>query len=183
MAKQVLFVCVHNAGRSQMAEAFFNRLAEEQGLALRAESAGTEPGEHVHPEVVSAMQEVGIDLSAKRPRRPTNIMVQEADRVITMGCAPDAGACPAILFRKVEDWGLPDPRGQRADRVREIRDGLLERVSLLLHEMKGGPDQDRIYRGRFHFQETMDKFSATVLRSSPSVVGASDSDCGCSRSS
>lgn len=132
---EVLFVCVHNAGRSQMAEAFFNRMAEERGLDVRAVSAGTEPADHVHPEVAAAMQEAGIDLSQKRPRRLTNQMVRGAERVIAMGCAPDATSCPAIGLKAVEDWDLSDPHGQPPERVREMRDEIRRRVEGLLDEI------------------------------------------------
>ena len=132
----VLFVCVHNAGRSQMAEAFFNQLAAERRLSVRAESAGTEPGAQIHPEVAAAMREVGIDLAAKRPRLLTDEMVRGSVRVITMGCAPDAAACPAILLPHVEDWALPDPHDQSLQRVREIRDEVRRRVLQLVEEIE-----------------------------------------------
>jgi|SRR3990172_9132655 len=132
---EVLFVCVHNAGRSQVAEAFFNRLARERGLELRAESAGTEPAEWVHPEVAAAMQEVGIELWPKKPRSLTNALVRGAERVITMGCAPDATSCPAIVLKQVEDWELPDPHGEPLHRVREIRDEIRRRVEALIDEI------------------------------------------------
>lgn len=96
--KTVLFVCVHNSGRSQMAEAFFNRLA---GGKARAVSAGTEPGEKVHPEVVQAMKEVGIDISGNRPKLLTEEMLAQANRVVTMGCMT-GGVCPAS-FVETED--------------------------------------------------------------------------------
>jgi len=136
--ERVLFVCVHNAGRSQMAEAFFNQLAQERGLDARAESAGTEPGDRVHPEVAAVMQEIRLDLLAKRPRLLTDEMVEREDRVITMGCAPDATACPAILLKDVEDWGLPDPYGQPLERVREIRDQVRARIGELISRMEQG---------------------------------------------
>lgn len=139
--KEILFVCVHNAGRSQMAEAFLNRLAEERSLDVRGVSAGTEPGERVHPEVAAAMQEVGIDISSNRPRRLTNEMVKGSDRVITMGCSPDATSCPAIFLKKVDDWALPDPHGQPLHRVREIRDEIRRRVETLIDEIgRAEPD-------------------------------------------
>lgn len=131
----VLFVCVHNAGRSQMAEAFFNQLANERGLNARAESAGTEPGDHVHPEVSAAMHEVGIDLSGKRPRLLSNKVLEKTDRVITMGCAPDATSCPAVFLKNVEDWALADPHGQPYQRVREIRDEIRRRVQQLVEDL------------------------------------------------
>ena len=132
---EVLFVCVHNAGRSQMAKAMFNRLASERGLNLRAESAGTEPGESVHDIVAEAMQEMGFDLRSERPKPLTDEMVKDARRVITMGCAIDAEACPAIFLRDVEDWGLPDPKGQPIGDVRAIRDVIGQKVEELLGEL------------------------------------------------
>jgi protein-tyrosine-phosphatase len=127
--RRVLFVCVHNAGRSVMAEALFNQLA---GDLAEAVSAGTMPGGPPHAEVVEAMREVGIDVSAHRGRLLTEEMVEGADRVITMGCAVDQAACPAILYANVEDWGLPDPKGQPIEKVREIRDEIHRRVQGLL---------------------------------------------------
>ena len=132
---EVLFVCVHNAGRSQMAKAMFNRLASERGLALRAESAGTEPGEGVHDIVAEAMQEVGFDLRSERPKPLTDDMVEQAQRVITMGCAIDSEACPAIFLKDIEDWGLPDPKGQPIAEVRTIRDTIGVKVEGLLREL------------------------------------------------
>lgn len=126
---RVLFVCVHNAGRSVMAEALYNALANGRGQAL---SAGTIPGGAPHPEVVQAMREVGIDVSAHRGVQLSDELVRESDRVITMGCAVDEAACPAILFSEVEDWGLPDPKGQPIEGVREVRDEIARRVSDLL---------------------------------------------------
>lgn len=130
--KTILFVCVHNAGRSQMAAAFLNRMAQERGLDMRADSAGTVPAGSVHPEVITAMLEAGIDISREKPKLLTNHMVSTADLVITMGCAPDAGTCRAILFRHAEDWGLEDPRGQPPDNVKAIRDEIKARVLALL---------------------------------------------------
>jgi len=127
----VLFVCVHNAGRSQMAKAIFNDLARRRGLSLRAESAGTEPADHIHPNVLQVMAEIGLDLAPERPQFLTDAMVQEAQRVITMGCAVDASACPAILYKGVEDWGLPDPRDQPLEKVRAIRETIRQRVEAL----------------------------------------------------
>ena len=132
---EVLFVCVHNAGRSQMAKAMFNRLASERGLTLRAESAGTEPGDGVHGIVAEAMQELGFDLRSERPKPLTDDMVEGAQRVITMGCAIDSDACPAIFLKDIEDWGLPDPKGQPIAEVRTIRDVIGEKVEGLLREL------------------------------------------------
>jgi len=133
--KTVLFVCVHNAGRSQIAEALFNQLAGQRGIPARAESAGTEPAGQVHPEVVEVMRERGIDLSRRRPHRLAEAHVRRAWRVITMGCAPDAGSCPALFLREVQDWALPDPRGRPLEEVRALRDEIERRVSALLDEI------------------------------------------------
>lgn len=135
MTKRVLFVCVHNAGRSQMAEAFFTQLAGERNLDAAAESAGTEPAERVHPEVVGAMREFGFDLEGKKPTVMTNEQVERADRVITMGCAVDTAACPAVFVKSVEDWALPDPKGRPLSEVRRIRDEIRRRVKDLLAEL------------------------------------------------
>ena len=132
----VLFVCVHNAGRSQMASALFNKLAQGRGLNAEALSAGTMPGERVHPEVAEVMREIGIDLADAQPTLLTNDMVQAADRIITVGCAVDADACPAIFIKGVTDWGLPDPKGQSLERVRAIRDDIVARVDMLLDEIQ-----------------------------------------------
>ena len=115
--KKVLFVCVHNAGRSQMAEAFFNRLAEGKALAL---SAGTEPASRVNPVVVKVMREVGIDVSHQESKLLTLEMLENADRVITMGCSVEK-ACPAS-FVPTEEWNLEDPEGKPIEEVRQIRD-------------------------------------------------------------
>ncbi|MDQ6876314.1 MAG: arsenate reductase ArsC [Candidatus Dormibacteraeota bacterium] len=125
----VLFVCVHNAGRSQMAAALFNRHA--RGLAW-ADSAGTRPATHVHPEVVEAMREVGIDLGAAKPRLLTGELAAGALRVITMGCGDE---CP-VLSAPMEDWGLPDPAGQPLEAVREIRDDIDRRVRSLVSNLE-----------------------------------------------
>jgi protein-tyrosine-phosphatase len=112
-----------------MAEALFNRLAGTDAEAL---SAGTIPNGPPHPVVVDAMLEIGIDVSSHRGRLLTDDMVGSADRVITMGCAVDEAACPAILYANVEDWGLPDPKGEGIDRVREIREEIHGRVRSLI---------------------------------------------------
>lgn len=119
--KYVLFVCTHNAGRSQMAQAFFERHAPE---GFRAESAGTTPASAVHPEVVTAMREVGIDLEGRRPRRLLLEMQLHADWAVTMGCGD---ACPYVPTR-IEDWDLPDPAGRDIWDVRDIRDEIDRRV-------------------------------------------------------
>lgn len=126
---RVLFVCVHNAGRSQMAKAFFNAMAGGRGVA---ESAGTIPAEQVNPVVVDAMKEVGLDVSDSKPRLLTQEMLEGVDRVITMGCSVEE-ACP-LVFVPAEDWGLEDPAGKPIEVVRRIRDEIRERVAKLLEE-------------------------------------------------
>jgi arsenate reductase (thioredoxin) len=125
--KTVLFACVHNAGRSQMAAAWFHALADPS--KARAISAGTAPGDRVHPEVVEVMKEVGIDLSSAMPTLLSDELARSASLLVTMGCGE---ACPAVpgLFR--EDWPLDDPKGGPMERVRSIRDDVRERVHALL---------------------------------------------------
>lgn len=132
--KTVLFVCVHNAGRSQMAEAFVNRLAGERGLAVRGASAGTAMGKGLNPQAVAAMAEVGISMAGQSPKMLTQELVDQAERVVTMGCGVDASACPA-RFLVTEDWGLDDPAGQPIEAVRAIRDQIRARVDRLLDEL------------------------------------------------
>jgi arsenate reductase len=132
----ILFVCVHNAGRSQMAKAYFNKLAEESGIGLRADSAGTQPAERVHRVVAEAMCEAGIEIGDVKPRMMSNEAVERAQQVITMGCAVDDEACPALLLRDVEDWGLPDPAGKDISEVRAIRDEVERRVSNLVESLR-----------------------------------------------
>ena len=127
--KKVLFVCIHNSGRSKMAEAFFNRYAHGEAIA---ESAGTEPGHSVNPVVAAAMKEVGFDLTASKPRLLTFEMTQGIEKAITMGCMDNA--CPVILAPK-EDWALPDPKGKDLQTVRAIRDEIRRRVIALIEGM------------------------------------------------
>lgn len=122
-AQRVIFACVHNAGRSQMAAAFFNQLADPGKAA--AVSAGTEPGPRVHPEVLSAMKELGLDLSHARPRLLTAETAAGAAFLVTMGCGE---RCPVVPGLKVIDWPLDDPKGQPVERVRQIRDDVRRRV-------------------------------------------------------
>lgn len=119
----VLFACVHNAGRSQMAAAWFNLLADP--AKARAISAGTEPGTHVHPEVVAVMQEVGVDLSAARATKLTDAVARQAQLLVTMGCGDQ---CPVVPGAARDDWPLEDPKGKPIERVRAIRDDIRERV-------------------------------------------------------
>jgi len=136
--RKVLFVCVHNAGRSQMAEAFVNRLAAERGLPIRAGSAGTAAGERINPAAQEVMAEIGVPMEGQRPKQLTREMVDRADRVITMGCGVDAGACPIRISRS-DDSRLDDPAGQPVEKVRAIRDQIRERVARLLDEVGSGP--------------------------------------------
>jgi arsenate reductase (thioredoxin) len=130
--KTILFVCVHNSGRSQMAEALFNQMARGKAQAL---SAGTQPGDSINPVVVEAMKEVGIDISKNKPKMLTLEMVEKADRMITMGCAAEAGAlCPAS-FIETEDWALEDPKGKTLEQVRKIREEIKGRVNRLIKEI------------------------------------------------
>jgi arsenate reductase len=126
---RVLFVCLHNAGRSQMSEALFTQVA---GQRHEARSAGTAPGERVHPEVVEAMSELGVDLSGRLPNRLDLADAEWADVVVTMGCGD---ACPYIPGKRYTDWSLRDPKGLPLDEVRAIRDEIAKRVSALLGEL------------------------------------------------
>ncbi|WP_026875674.1 arsenate reductase ArsC [Jiangella gansuensis] len=125
----VLFVCVHNAGRSQMAAAFLNHLS---GGSVEVRSAGSEPADQVNPVAVEAMAEVGIDITAERPKILTDQAVQDSDVVITMGCGD---ACPFYPGKRYEDWKLDDPAGQGIDAVRAIRDDIRGRVEALIADL------------------------------------------------
>jgi arsenate reductase (thioredoxin) len=144
----IVFACVHNAGRSQMAAAWFNHLAApgaarrqtpnatlagagpvDDTQSVTAISAGTSPAERVHPEVVEVMKEVGIDLSSARPQKLTPELLKDAQLLVTMGCGDE---CPYVPGLKVEDWPLEDPKGKPIERVREIRDEIRRRVASLL---------------------------------------------------
>jgi len=127
--KTVLFACIHNAGRSQMAAAWFNALADR--TKATAISAGTEPGTHVHPEVQQAMREVGIEFEGIQPQKLTDDIAAEAAILITMGCGE---ACPYVPGLRRIDWPLEDPKGKPVERVREIRDDVKNRVLGLLEE-------------------------------------------------
>jgi arsenate reductase (thioredoxin) len=124
---KVVFACVHNAGRSQIAAAFFNRLADP--LKARALSAGTEPAGRLHPEVVLAMQEAGFDLSAAVPQLLTNELAAGASWLITMGCGD---SCPVVPGAKRDDWPIDDPKGQAIEHVRAIRDDIRDRVAAFI---------------------------------------------------
>ena len=119
---RVLFVCLHNAGRSQMSRALFERAAEGRH---EADSAGTTPADRIHPEVVEAMRELGLDLDGARPKKLTDDLARAADVVVTMGCGDE---CPYIPGKRYLDWDLPDPKGRPLEEVREIRDDIERRV-------------------------------------------------------
>jgi arsenate reductase (thioredoxin) len=125
----VLFVCLQNAGRSQMSSALFEQAAHGTHHAL---SAGTTPAEHIHPEVIEVMHEVGIDLSGRRPQLLTRELAKQADVVVTMGCGDQ---CPFIPGKRYIDWELPDPSGQPVGVVRATRHEIAQRVRHLLHEL------------------------------------------------
>ena len=127
----VLFVCLHNAGRSQMSRALFEQAAKGKHSA---ESAGTTPGERVHPEVVEAMREVGIDLSDRKPQKLAQGLAEKADVVVTMGCGDE---CPYIPGKRYIDWDLPDPKGRPLEEVRQLRDEIAHRVEDLAAELNG----------------------------------------------
>ena len=129
---RVLFVCLQNAGRSQMSRALFERAAAGRH---EAESAGTRPAPRVHPEVVAGMAELGIELGGRRPQRLTHVLAESADVVVTMGCGDE---CPYLAGKRYIDWVLPDPEGLPLERVREIRDEIAARVEELVAEL----DQD-----------------------------------------
>jgi arsenate reductase len=124
---RVIFACVHNAGRSQMAAALFSTMVDPS--CAESISAGTEPGDHVHPEVVQVMQEIGIDLSANTPRTLTDELAAGASLLITMGCGE---ACPYVPGLRRDDWPLSDPKGRPLDEVRRIRDEIRDRVARLV---------------------------------------------------
>ena len=130
---KVLFVCLHNAGRSQMSQALFER---EAGGAHEARSAGTTPGERVHPEVVEAMRELGVDLSDRQPQRLTDELSRWADVVVTMGCGDE---CPYLPGKRYIDWDLPDPKGRPLEEVRATRDEIARRVQALVADLKECP--------------------------------------------
>jgi arsenate reductase len=129
---RALFVCLHNAGRSQMSEALFTRAAEGRH---EARSAGTEPAGRVHPEVVEAMAELGIDVADRKPQKLTREDAEWADVVVTMGCGDK---CPYIPGKRYLDWDLPDPKGQALEAVRATRDEIERRVKELAAELDSG---------------------------------------------
>src|SRR5690348_11671804 len=130
----ILFVCLHNAGRSQMSQELFER---EAGHRHTAASAGTTPAQRIHPEVVEVMRELDIDLADRRPRLLTRELAADADIVVTMGCGDE---CPYIPGKRYIDWDLPDPKGRPIDEVRATRDDIARRVRALIDELDGRRD-------------------------------------------
>lgn len=126
---RALFVCLHNAGRSQMSQALFERAAAGRHTAM---SAGTSPAENVHPEVIEVMGELDIDLSGRRPQLLTDEVAEQADVIVTMGCGD---ACPYIPGKRYEDWDLPDPTARPLEEVRATREEIQERVAALVTEL------------------------------------------------
>jgi protein-tyrosine-phosphatase len=127
----VVFVCLHNAGRSQMSQALFERAA---GGRHSAASAGTTPGDRVHPEVVEVMRELEVDLSGRRPRKLDEELAKTADVMVTMGCGDQ---CPYVPGVRYVDWDLPDPKGRPIEEVRATRDEIADRVEALVRELDG----------------------------------------------
>ncbi len=131
--KKILFVCVENAGRSQMAEAFAKKYGTDKVLAS---SAGNKPAERVNPVVVEVMKEKGLDLSTNKPKLITAKMAQNQDLIVTMGCN-DQGVCPGPFFKPTIEWKLEDPKGKPIEKVREIRDDIERRVQALIAQQTG----------------------------------------------
>jgi protein-tyrosine-phosphatase len=130
--KKILFVCIENAGRSQMAEAFANKYGEGKVIAS---SAGNKPAEKINPIVVEALKEKGIDISANKPKQLTFEMANAVDLIVTMGCT-DNGICPGPFFKENVDWKLEDPKAKPLEKVREIRDDIEQRVIALIEQTK-----------------------------------------------
>jgi arsenate reductase len=132
LVKRVLFVCVRNSGRSQMARAFFNAITSDTAVA---DSAGTQPAEQVNPVVAQVMREVGFEIAGQKPKMLTLEMMEAADRVISMGCGVQE-SCPASMV-PMEDWGIDDPEGRPVEDVRRIRDEIRKRVEKLVNDIIG----------------------------------------------
>ena len=130
--KNVLFVCVENAGRSQMAEAFFKKYAKNQFNVI---SAGTSPSSHLNPVVVSVMNELGIDLENQKPQLLSSSMIEDSNKTVNMGCM-DKESCPSLFVKGVDDWDVDDPKGKSIDDVRKIRDQIKHGVLNLLNSLE-----------------------------------------------
>lgn len=132
--KDVLFVCIENARRSQMAESIFNELAKRKDLRLRAISAGTMPSNQIDQNVVKVLEEAGIKIENSKPKALTNEMISRAAKIITMGCLTK-DVCPSVFIDKSEDWNIEDPKSKPIEKVREIRDVILARVEELIRQL------------------------------------------------
>ena len=131
-SKNVLFVCVENAGRSQMAEAFFKKYAKNQFNVI---SAGTSPSSHLNPIVVSVMNELGIDLENQKPQLLSSSMIENSNKTVNMGCM-DKESCPSLFVKDVDDWNIKDPKGKSIEDVRKIRDQIKNDVLNLLNSIE-----------------------------------------------
>jgi arsenate reductase (thioredoxin) len=134
--KTILFVCVENAGRSQMAEGFFNKYAPEENRAI---SAGTKPVAELNPLAINAMKEVGIDISHQKSKDITEEMMRNSTKIVNMGCM-DKESCPTLFLNNVIDWNIEDPKGESVDKVREIRDEIERRVNELVSDLKASQE-------------------------------------------
>lgn len=134
MPKNVLFVCIENARRSQMAEAIFNQLAKEMKLEARATSAGTMPSDKIDPNIARVLEEIGVRVEDRRPRSLNNNMIAEADAIVTMGCLSKE-VCPSVFIDKTIDWNIEDPKGKPIEKVREIRDEVRAKVEELIRQL------------------------------------------------
>jgi arsenate reductase len=130
----ILFVCVENARRSQMAESIFNELARKRGLKARAISAGTMPGNDIDLNVVKVLEEIGIRIENQKPKALTDEMIVQADKIVTMGCI-SREACPSVHIDRAEDWNIEDPKGKTVEKVREIRDVIKAKVEALVCQL------------------------------------------------
>jgi protein-tyrosine-phosphatase len=133
MTKKILFVCVENAGRSQMAEAFFKKFMPK---GFEVISAGTKPSEKVNPIVLQAMNEIGIDMKNQTPKTISQQIISESEKAVNMGCI-DKESCPALFLKDVLDWQIPDPKGKSIEEVREIRDQIKTKVMILIESIEG----------------------------------------------
>jgi protein-tyrosine-phosphatase len=130
--KKILFVCVENAGRSQMAEAFFRKYMPK---GFEAISAGTKPSTHVNPIVLQAMKEIGIDIENQTPKHISQQIISESEKAINMGCM-DKESCPALFMKDIIDWQIPDPKGKSVEEVRKIRDQIKTKVMILIKSLE-----------------------------------------------
>ena len=135
--KLILFVCIENAGRSQMAEGFFNGKYKPNGY--RAVSAGTRPAGEINPMAVQAMQEIGIDISAQKSKIITEEMIRESAKAVNMGCM-DKSECPMLFINNVIDWGIEDPKGKSIEKVRQVRDDIERRVREIAESLEKSPN-------------------------------------------